>query len=239
MRLQAQRNAVSRRARSGQDLDSDDAILPAGGCLRRLGTDLVSVVRVKRLWNESDRDRVVCEAASRCRSSAAPSIRVECQSLRCDGDEHGASGTRPGGLAASAHVTGVSAVDPSLDPYGWEQRIDALRAEYIAYARDQHAICSGCPVVRSGALIVRSMLEWKAAQDGRLNRWTSRDVRDYLLRHLPTSNLSRTLFADAPTCAKDLIYLVADRGRRVGEDAAILADATDAVLYRYARRSIF
>ena len=90
-------------------------------------------------------------------------------------------------------------------------------------------------MVRSGAPIVRSMLEWKAIhRDGRLDRWTRRDIRDYLVGYLPTSNLSRALLADAPTCAKDLVYFLADRGTLVGDDLGVLADTTDDILYAYA-----
>lgn len=138
---------------------------------------------------------------------------------------------------ASPRVTGSPAVDhdgyPGCD---WESTIAALMAEYAQYVRDQHAMCRGCPVVRSGVSIVRSMFEWKAIHcDGRLDHWTRRDIRHYLLGYLPTSNLSRALLADAPTCAKDLVYFLADRGKLVGDDISVLADATDDVLYAYAR----
>lgn len=112
----------------------------------------------------------------------------------------------------------------------------ALMAEYTEYVRDEHARCRGCPVVRSGVPIVHSMLEWKAIQgDGRLHHWTRRDLRDYLLGYLPTANLSRAMLPDAPTCAKDLVYFLADRGTLTGDDVSILANATDEVFYAYAR----
>jgi hypothetical protein len=91
-------------------------------------------------------------------------------------------------------------------------------------------------VVRSGVPIVGSMLDWKATdRDGRLDHWTRPDIRDYLLRYLPTVGVSRELLEDAPTCAKDLIYFLADRGSLEGDDVGALADATDEVLYRYER----
>jgi hypothetical protein len=89
-----------------------------------------------------------------------------------------------------------------------------------------------CPVVRSGVAIVRSMLEWKATRaDPRLEHWTRHDIRDYLLQYLPSANVSRILFADAPTCAKDLVYFLEDRGTLVGDDVVVLTKATDEVLY--------
>jgi hypothetical protein len=134
----------------------------------------------------------------------------------------------------SARVTGSLAVDHTDEPQGWESTVAALTAEYTQYVLDEHARCRGCPVVRSGVTIVRSMLEWKAVhRDGRLHHWTRRDLRDYLLGYLPTANLSRALLPDAPTCAKDLVYFLADRGTLVGDDVGVLVDATDEVFYGY------
>lgn len=128
------------------------------------------------------------------------------------------------------------AVEHNDDPGGRESMVATLMAEYTGYVRDEHALCWGCPVVRCGVPIVRTMLEWKATQgDGRLEHWTRQDIRDYLLRYVPTSDVSRALLEDAPTCAKDLVYFLADRGALTGDAVDILADATDEVLYRYAR----
>jgi hypothetical protein len=128
------------------------------------------------------------------------------------------------------------AVGHRKETQGREPTVAGLVAEYAAYVREEHAICRGCPVVRSGVTIVRSMLEWKAIRgDGRLEHWTRRDIRDYLLRHLPTANVSRVMLPDGPTCAKDLIYFLADRGSLVGDDVAVLTQATDEVFYGYLR----
>ena len=133
-------------------------------------------------------------------------------------------------------MTGSLAVDRTDDPRGWESTIAALMAEYAQYVREDHARCRVCPVVRSGVPIVRSMLEWKAVQgDVRLCHWTRQDLRDYLLGYLPSANLNRALLPDAPTCAKDLVYFLADRGTLAGDNVSILADATDEVFYGYAR----
>jgi hypothetical protein len=133
-------------------------------------------------------------------------------------------------------VTGSLAADRTDEPRGWESTIAALMAEYTQYVRDEHARCRGCPVVRSSVLIVRSMLEWKAVQsDGRLHHWTRPDLRDYLLGYLTTANLSQSLLPDTPTCAKDLVYFLADRGTLAGDSVSVLADVTDNVFYGYAR----
>ena len=78
-----------------------------------------------------------------------------------------------------------------------------------------HAICHGCPVVRSGALIVRSMLRGKAIErDGRLGHRTRRDLHDHLLNHFPSKvSADPGLPLDAPTCAKDLVYFMPIAGR--------------------------
>lgn len=121
------------------------------------------------------------------------------------------------------------------DPTDCGPAVAGLVAEYAEYVREEHAICSRCPVVRSGVPVVRSMLEWKAAdRDGRLERWTRDDIRDYFLRYLPTANISRALLPDAPTCAKDLVYFLADRGTLAGDDVDVLAEATDEVSYGHA-----
>jgi hypothetical protein len=122
------------------------------------------------------------------------------------------------------------------DPWDREPTVAGLVAEYAEYVREEHDMCRGCPVVRSGVVIVRSMLEWKAIQgDGRLEHWTRRDIRDYLAHYLPTADVRRELLPDAPTCAKDLVYFLADRGSLVGDGVGVLTKATDEVLYEYVR----
>jgi hypothetical protein len=129
---------------------------------------------------------------------------------------------------AVGHIDGASS----------ESKVAALVTEYAEYVRDEHAVCRGCPVVRSGVPIVRSMFEWKAtSRDGRLEHWTRRDIRDYLLGGLPTANVSRSQLPDGPSCAKDLVYFLADRGTLDGHDVDVLADAADEVFYGYARPS--
>jgi len=137
-------------------------------------------------------------------------------------------------------VTRPLAADHVGDTDGCAPTVAALMAEYTQYVRDEHAICRGCPVVRSGVPLVRLMLEWKATRgDGRLEHWTRQDVRDYLLRYLPTANISRALLRDAPTCAKDLVYFLSDRGTLKGDDVGVLADATDEIFYGHARLATF
>ena len=139
------------------------------------------------------------------------------------------------GCQSSARMTSF-AVGLNDEPWGGEPTVARLVEEYAEYVREEHAICRGCPVVRSGVTIVRSMLEWKAIhRDGRLDRWTRRDIRDYLLHYLPTANVSRVMLPDGPTCAKDLVYFLADRGSVVGDDVAVLTEATDEVFYGYLR----
>jgi hypothetical protein len=141
----------------------------------------------------------------------------------------------PTQMSVSRSMTSL-AVSHRDEPQGLEPAVAGLVAEYAEYVRAEHTICGACPVVRSGVAIVRSMLEWKAIHgDGRPERWTRRDIRDYLLHYLPTANVRRVLLTDAPTCAKDLVYFLADRGTLVGDDAGVLAEATDEVFYGYVR----
>lgn len=123
-------------------------------------------------------------------------------------------------------------VDHVADPAGCREVIAILTDEYERYVQSEHAICPACPVVRTGPLIVRSMLEWKATdRDGQLGRWTVEDILGYLLDHLPpAAAVDRYVVRNAPTCAKDLVYFMSDRGTLAGDSVDALTDATDAVL---------
>jgi hypothetical protein len=135
-------------------------------------------------------------------------------------------------------MIGPLAVDHIHDASGREATIAALMDGYVEYVKNEHSICWGCPVVRSGTVIVRSMLEWKAIdRDGRLGHWTGRDIRDYLIGYLPSTAVDRRLLGDAPACAKDLVYFLSDRGTLAGDDVGVLADATDDVFYGLAKPS--
>jgi len=123
-------------------------------------------------------------------------------------------------------------VDHVGDPDRCQEVIASLMDEYERYVESEHAICPACPVVRTGAVIVRSMLEWKAThRDGRLGHWTVEDIRAYFLDHLPREVVEdRGLFRDAPTCAKDLVYFMSDRGTLAGDSVDDLTKATEDVL---------
>jgi len=107
--------------------------------------------------------------------------------------------------------------------------IASLMNEYEEYVNVQHAICRGCPVDRSGPFIVYSMLEWKAIYgDGRLGHWTRGDIREYLLDHFPRKvSADRQLRRDTPTCTRDFVYFMSDRGTLSGDELDVLADAGD------------
>jgi hypothetical protein len=122
-------------------------------------------------------------------------------------------------------------VDYHRDPDRCEKAIAALLDEYGHYLEAEHAICPDCPVVCSGRLIVRSMLEWKAIyRDGRLGHWTREDIRAYLLHYFPhTVSFDSHLLGDAPTCAKDLVYFMSDRGTLAGDSVRVLVEAIEEV----------
>lgn len=122
-------------------------------------------------------------------------------------------------------------VDRRGDPERCEEVVASLMEEYERYVENEHTICRGCPVVRSGPFVARSMLEWKASHDGRLGHWTREDIRAYLLERFPREVSSEPhLLYDAPTCAKDVVYFMSDRGTLAGEEMDELTDATDEVL---------
>jgi hypothetical protein len=123
-------------------------------------------------------------------------------------------------------------VDYHGDPDRCEEVIAALTDEYGRYLEAEHALCPDCPVVCSGSVIVGSMLRWKAIhRDGRLGHWTREDIRAFLLDHFPrTVSFDPHLLGDAPTCAKDLVYFMSDRGTLAGDHVRVLVEAIEGVL---------
>jgi len=106
-----------------------------------------------------------------------------------------------------------------------------LTEEYQRYVESEHAMCPGCPVVRSGPFVVYSMLEWKAIYaGGSLGHWTRDDIHAYLLDHYPRKvSADSRLVEDTPTCVRDFVYFMSDRGTLGGEGLDVLADAADEV----------
>lgn len=149
----------------------------------------------------------------------AGGIRIE--------DRRGSGGRAPRSSGLAALV-----VDHRGDPDRCREVIAALMDEYERYVQSAHAICPTCPVVRVGLVIVRSMLEWTAIhRDGRLGHWTREDIHAYLLDSLPRRvSADRRLLLEAPTCAKDLVYFISDRGTLAGDDPDVLTEATEEVL---------
>jgi hypothetical protein len=133
--------------------------------------------------------------------------------------------TAPAGRPALARIE----VDYANDTDRCLAVIASLTNEYEEYVSTEHAICPGCPVDRSGPLIVYSMLEWKAVYgDGRLGHWTRDDIGEYLLDHFPRKiSADRQLERDTPTCVRDFVYFMSDRGTLAGDELDVLADAGD------------
>lgn len=121
-------------------------------------------------------------------------------------------------------------VDRLSDPDGCEQVISSLMDEYVEYVSREHALCRGCPVVRSGPLIVSSMLEWKARRDGRLSHWRRRDIRAFLHDQFAHEvSKDRQLVLDATSGATDLAYFMSDRGSLNGDEVHVLVAGADDV----------
>ncbi len=137
----------------------------------------------------------------------------------------------PSGEAWRSHELERIVVDYAGDPPGCQRVIVALTEEYERYVESEHAICPGCPVVRSGTFVFCSMLEWKAIYaDGRLGHWTRDDIRQYLLDHCPRKlSADRRLLGDTPTCVRDFVYFMSDRGTLAGDELDTLANAADEV----------
>lgn len=117
--------------------------------------------------------------------------------------------------ASTAERRLVLIVDYAGDADGCYAAIGELLNEYERYLGEQHRSCPGnCPVERSGAFIVSTMLEWKAIYgDGRLAHWTCSDVAEYLLGHFPRKiSVERRVLGDVPSCVRDLMYFLSDLG---------------------------
>lgn len=142
------------------------------------------------------------------------------------------AGRGQGAAAAGLRKPEQLVVDYAGDPDGCHRVIAALTKEYERYVESEHALCPGCPVVRAGPFIVYSMLEWKAIYSGggRLGHWTRSDIHEYLLDHYPRKvSADRRLVEATPTCVRDFVYFMSDRGTFGGEDLDALADAADEV----------
>jgi hypothetical protein len=56
------------------------------------------------------------------------------------------------------------------------------------------------------------------------------DIHSYLLEHFPRKvSADRELLTDTPTCVRDFVYFMSDRGTLAGEDSGVLADAAEEV----------
>lgn len=128
-------------------------------------------------------------------------------------------------------------VDYAEDPERCQAVVAELLEEYEAYIDREHEICPGCPVQRSGCFVAYSMLDWKAVYaDGRLDHWTRGDIRAFMLEHFPRKvSADDRLVRDTPTCVRDLIYFLSDRGTLAGDDLDLLAGAADEVAEDFAR----
>jgi hypothetical protein len=120
-------------------------------------------------------------------------------------------------------------VDHAEDCDGCMRIIAQLCEEYERYLESEHAICRDCPVLRSGLLIVYSLLEWKAIYgDGNLAHWTVSDLHEYLLEQFPRKiSATRQLLRDTPACVRDFIYFMSDRGTLAGAPGELLAGVAE------------
>jgi len=143
----------------------------------------------------------------------------------------GVEDEREGGLPVSERRSARLVVDYAEDTDRCMRVIAQLTEEYERYVESEHATCPDCPVVRSGPFVVYSMLEWKAIYgDGRLDHWTVGDIHTYLLEHFPRKvSADRGLLGDTPSCVRDFVYFMSDRGTLAGEDSSVLADAAEEV----------
>lgn len=107
------------------------------------------------------------------------------------------------------------------------------------HARDALTPPRICPSIaqRSGRFVAYSMLDWKAVYaGGRLDHWTQEDICEYLLEHFPRKvSADEQLVRDTPTCVRDLLYFLSDRGTLAGDDLDVVAGTADRIAGDFAR----
>jgi hypothetical protein len=116
-------------------------------------------------------------------------------------------------------------VDAAEDEKEFQRLMDLLLDELEQYARAN--LPPESVVWRHGDFIAMTMLQWKGGyDDGRLGRWTSADLAEYLLDYFPrkVSVDAETLDA-VPECVKAFLGFMQARGSLSGEPLEVLEQA--------------
>jgi hypothetical protein len=141
------------------------------------------------------------------------------------GDPHGIP--RPEIMAPWELDNPELVVDAAEDEQEFQRLTDLLLDELEHYVRAN--VPPESAVWQHGDFIATTMLQWKGGyDDGRLGRWTSADLAEYLLDYLPRKVTVDPETLDAvPECVKAFLAFMKARGSLSGEPLEVLEQALD------------
>ena len=156
-------------------------------------------------------------------AEAGPALPIISRALT--GDPHGIP--RPELMAPWEQDDPELVVDAAEDEQEFQRLMDLLLDELEQYVRAN--IPAESAVWQHGDFIAMTMLQWKGGyDDGRLGRWTSADLAEYLLDYFPRKVTADAETLDAaPECVKVFLAFMQARGSLSGEPLDVLEQALD------------
>jgi len=118
-------------------------------------------------------------------------------------------------------------VDAAADEEGFHHLMDQLLDELEQHARTTYPPDS--VVWQHGDFIASTMLQWKGGyDDGRLGRWTSADLAEYMLDYFPRKvSVDEDTLAAVPQCVRAFLGFLDARGSLSGEPLEQLEQACE------------
>ncbi|MFZ0377662.1 MAG: hypothetical protein WCD11_27740 [Solirubrobacteraceae bacterium] len=158
-------------------------------------------------------------------ADAGPALPIISRTLT--GDPHGIP--RPDIMAPSELDDPELVVDAAEDEREFQRLMDLLLDELEQYVRAN--VPPESAAWQHGDFIATTMLQWKGGyDDGRLGRWTSADLAEYLLDYFPRKVTVDPETLDAvPECVKAFLAFMQARGSLSGEAFEVLEQALDAL----------
>ena len=163
------------------------------------------------------------EAGFALSADAGPALPIISRALT--GDPHGIP--RPKVMAPWEQDDPELVVDVAEDEREFQRLMDLLLDELEQYVRAN--VPPESAVWRHGDFIAMTMLQWKGGyDDGRLGRWTSADLAEYLLDYFPRKVTVDAETLDAvPECVKAVLAFMQARGSLSGAPLEVLEQALD------------
>ena len=156
-------------------------------------------------------------------ADAGPALPIISRALT--GDPHGIP--RPEMMAPWEQDDPELVVDAAEDEQEFQRLMELLLDALEQYVRAN--IPPESAVWQHGDFIATTMLQWKGGyDDGRLGRWTSADLAEYLLDYFPRKVTVDAETLDAvPECVKAFLAFMHARGSLSGEPLEVLEQALD------------